>query len=1056
MERSKFGAPSSVCLLHDKLATILTNDIIANFRNPWEGVNLLPFIDIRLLKETIATHCPPEKLGTDERNRNSMGKVFCYRYDPTCTDVVPTPNEKIGLSDIAESHSSVTTHDEKLGLSNIVFEPKLIDGTQIPYPGFPSLNVLPIASAELISAGLNCFGYPSKYPNIILTMHQMPELPPIEVLADNVIGKSLFVNWPMMHEARVVAVSNNEKEIRMLRGNVQSKEHTKLAADRWAHDSEMMVHVYHIGNGVPGSGGIQIGDIKVRLKVLPLQGMKTNNSNGSTKKVFGNEEADIPLQLALWHAPVPDPRFIERGPMTLQDRFPIGCNVVLTKGKLRGCKGTVVAIPDQKNVGVKVMTLPPEIPFGLAIARSVQEVFISSADAARALKINPGVFGKIMGRLPFEQGRYDLGLNLKSSDGMCVVGYTRRKVEKDEKGRGKKDESAWTVGDAVLVVGSRTVSDDSLKEDRIQWEYTPNAIRLVNVYRSKFPQLFDALNKRPNEKKYDAYQVFGKNGEAWLPVVREWLDSHESAKLPRSPTTTESMSYEATTTVQTTADLRSIAIKKMGYPKESLVKIPGSALYRECSTGATDVLLPSDLNDSDRPELGERIVNLCADGVPFGARGTVIAIHEAASSGTVEVLMDEEFIGGTSLQGHCANFRGKLCHWSHLLKITPENGKGLVDKLVPESKQAAIDQAVKAILNEKTATPVRLPSNQEAADSSRLRAKSGNSVTPTRPSSSGADRAKSRTPPRSASRAGSTGRSRQITWKEARGPDEKGVGFKGLNQSGMNGLVRWKKIINSKPPKKANLVPDVKQTAQDLKKMLGLTTKPPAVDHSTTQVTAANELKAILGVNAKPTVTAPSVGQIPTTAHKEANSVSDGLKALLGVVSPPQPAVMQESQHQQQQGPAHPSTAAEKLLQLMAGKQPQGPPPFMPGPPMSSTFNFTYVEVGKEAPNTPQPQASFYPNYNLPPYGGYNMPGFGGPPPLQNPSMFATHGSMAPFSAPPPPSAPMDEFPPLTGAVNPAGVAADASAATTRPTAASSSTLRPSSVLVPGIVQGKR
>ena len=35
---------------------------------------------------------------------------------------------------------------------------------------------------------------------------------------------------------------------------------------------------------------------------------------------------------------------------------------------------------------------------------------------------------KIAGRLAFEQGRYDLGLNLKSPDGLCVVGYTRKKV----------------------------------------------------------------------------------------------------------------------------------------------------------------------------------------------------------------------------------------------------------------------------------------------------------------------------------------------------------------------------------------------------------------------------------------------------------------------------------------------------------------------------------------------------------------------------------------------------------------------------------------------------
>ena len=96
------------------------------------------------------------------------------------------------------------------------------------------------------------------------------------------------------------------------------------------------------------------------------------------------------------------------------------------------------------------------------------------------------------------------------------------------------------------------------------------------------------------------------------------------------------------------------------------LKVPGSALYGEGSIGATDVIQAADLNENSIPELGDRIVNICADGIPFGARGTVVAIHEASSTGSVEVVMDEEFIGGSSLQGACSSSRGKLCVWAHL------------------------------------------------------------------------------------------------------------------------------------------------------------------------------------------------------------------------------------------------------------------------------------------------------------------------------------------------------------------------------------------------------
>ena len=99
---------------------------------------------------------------------------------------------------------------------------------------------------------------------------------------------------------------------------------------------------------------VQIGDVQIRLKIVPLQGMKTSPLDGSSKKLFGKEEADLPLQMALASSPAPDPRFIERGPKSLKDRFPSKCKVVLTKGKYRGCIGTVLSTLDKDKVGVKV------------------------------------------------------------------------------------------------------------------------------------------------------------------------------------------------------------------------------------------------------------------------------------------------------------------------------------------------------------------------------------------------------------------------------------------------------------------------------------------------------------------------------------------------------------------------------------------------------------------------------------------------------------------------------------------------------------------------------
>ena len=396
-----------------------------------------------------------------------------------------------------------------------------------------------------------------------------------------------------------------------------------------------------------------IGDIQIRLKVVPLQGMKKSPVDGSTKKLYGKEEADVPIQLALATSPAPDPRFIEQGPMTLKDRLPSKCRVVLTKGKYRGCIGTVLGTVGNDKLGVKVKVTPPEPPFGLAIARSVQESYISANDASKVLRIDPRTFGRVVGNLYFSPGKFDLGLNLKYKDKQYVLGYTRAK--KSRSAKQNKKAKAWSAGDTVLVIGSKRMSNtegdvsNESENQKIIWEYSPKVVRLVAAYKNAFPRLFAAISAAPEERVYDAKRVFGQKGEEMCKKVLDWLKNTETAAMPRLPDTTDAMPVAAVHAVQRAADVRSSNLTKDGVVKESNVKVPPTALYREGSTAATDILFASEHCVSASPELGDRVANLCANGVPFGARGTVVAVHDP-SEGCVEVVMDEEFIGGSTLQ----------------------------------------------------------------------------------------------------------------------------------------------------------------------------------------------------------------------------------------------------------------------------------------------------------------------------------------------------------------------------------------------------------------------
>mmetsp|Transcript_9545 Transcript_9545/g.21532 ORF Transcript_9545/g.21532 Transcript_9545/m.21532 type:complete len:1579 (+) Transcript_9545:123-4859(+) len=949
-------------------------------RNPWEGVNILSFIDVNLLKSSIEKHCPDSALTVDERHRNRVGKVFCYTYDAAVNDMVPSCNRDIGLPNIVKCNSRVDVL-ENPATSTVSFKPELIPGTKIPYPGFPSLNVLPMESVELRNAGVNCFGFPSKYPNMILTMHTLPQLPGALQLAGNFIGKTIFVNWPMMHEAKVVAVSDPSCEVRMVKKKLKTRKFTPAEIQRWNAVSETAKEQYLAGASYPGSGGVSIGDVQIRLKVVPLQGMKTSPVDGSSKRVFGKEEADIPIQMALSNSPAPDPRFIERGPMTLKDRFPSKCRVVLTKGKYRGCIGTVLSTADTDKAGVKVQVIPPEPPFGLAIARSVQESYISASDAAKVLRIDPRIFGKVTGNLFFRPGKYDLGLNLKYKDGRSVLGYTRVKKDPYSQNNKKKDAKAWSAGDTVLVVGSKRMSNaegsDSGGEEkqRVIWEYTPKAVRLVAAYKNAFPHLFAALSKAPEERSYDAKRVFGPKGEVMCAKVLEWLKSTETAAMPRLPHNTDAMPAAAVHAVQRAADVRSSTLETNGAVKESNVKVPPSALYREGSTAATDLLLASEHSVSAPPELGDRVANLCANGVPFGARGTVVAIHDP-SEGCVEVVMDEEFIGGSTLQGTCANFRGKLCVWNHLLKISAADSKAVVDSIIPAGTgKAVVDKLMKDVHEAK---PVQKESTGDDASGEATNKATARASTPPKQgvaAASGRDRKNpwGGSPPRSnsAARGG-----RQVAWKNARGPPEKLIGFTNVGRKAKNGFKEWKKLVsqNGCNASKPNTTDSDKKG-------------------KTQESNSEGMLKSMLGVKSDPDTQPPMTS---TNTDSSSADASAGLKALLGVAGSNEP-------RKADQPPPPKESAADSLMQMMMMKEIPMPPPPQVMPVQQATgsaFNFSYVKEGDEQPEEPQKGAQPPMNPMPPAMAPQYFPPQGPPVHMMPPHMMAPN-MMPPHMMPP-------------------------------------------------------
>ncbi len=646
--------------------------------NPWEGVVLIPFIDEARLRKAIAEFCPETSLSTEEKRRNSFTKILTFRHSPALATTVPSCNPSI-FPDITNCQTTVTPSSYSKS-SLTTFEPKLVPGTVIPSPGFPSLKVLPIEDVKIEAIKVNVHGTESKYRTICLSL-PVAQLPAIDTLAPEILGRPVYVNWPMMHEARITAVTDGELEYRLdplvqpgkseaVSGGVVPAVTRTLSAeeqDAWETVISVQQKSYLYGRGVVGLGGMDLGDVMMMLKVRPLQGLERCPTTGATKKVFGTHEAEVPIQMAMWSVPTADPRFLEQGPVPVQERLPLGAEVVFLEGKQRGEVGKVVGhVAAKGTVKVETVCRPPDRPIGLLARKACGQRYYDAGQIIRALNLDGRVLGKITGSCFVDPGKYDLGLNLKVKGKWVLPDYVRRKTVAN-----LDSAAAWaTTVDVVRIVGSADEPNAGDTEPGgVPWEYSDKAVLLIKAYMETFPKLFEELRRWPNEVAYDGSRLFGSNYAAELEKIRTWLAAQETANKPRVPLTTQVLSHDAIRVIERSADEILAQAKKSGARVEvKVLEVAPEAVHCALSHQPADVVR----RHMGRPELGDRVVNLVGLGVPFGLRGTVVALHK--HSACVEVLFDEEFIGGTSLQGTCSPYRGKLLPWSAVLKVTLEAG----------------------------------------------------------------------------------------------------------------------------------------------------------------------------------------------------------------------------------------------------------------------------------------------------------------------------------------------------------------------------------------------
>ena len=220
-----------------------------------------------------------DRLSDEERKRNTFGTSTVFSYNPNGVTFYPSSLPGF-FPDLARCTCKMAEFNLPT-LDGLHLVPGLCDGVFLgaeALAGFPTLKTLP-HTAMLGYHGVNVHGQESKNKSMIIHIQNTFEGKKTADIAREMVGKRMFVGWPFVKEAMVVAVSDelfkfervgfgNGKDSRVL-----SNPHAPQGVGFWKSKSERIEHHYSKRLGV------MTGSVDVLVHVRPLKGMQYHYSS---------------------------------------------------------------------------------------------------------------------------------------------------------------------------------------------------------------------------------------------------------------------------------------------------------------------------------------------------------------------------------------------------------------------------------------------------------------------------------------------------------------------------------------------------------------------------------------------------------------------------------------------------------------------------------------------------------------------------------------------------------------------------------------------------------
>ncbi|TMS09737.1 5'-3' exoribonuclease 1 [Larimichthys crocea] len=172
----------------------------------WEAVVLIPFIDERCL--LAAMEPCNDKLTKEEKARNRHTECAVYTYDQDADFTFPSTLPQL-FPDIIHCHVRIANIPMDAWHVPLGHISRPVDRSALYFCGFPTLQHIRHKFYKK-KLGVVVFQQSSRGENTILDIFPSKEEVVCDNVASQVLGKSVFVNWPHLEEARIIAVSDGD------------------------------------------------------------------------------------------------------------------------------------------------------------------------------------------------------------------------------------------------------------------------------------------------------------------------------------------------------------------------------------------------------------------------------------------------------------------------------------------------------------------------------------------------------------------------------------------------------------------------------------------------------------------------------------------------------------------------------------------------------------------------------------------------------------------------------------------------------------------------------